>query len=236
MRGSSQRCENYRSTVTRMRIRVLPTDIDLNFGGANIDLDSMAKKAIEAFDLNQDPPLSAEFGDQLKADFLPPDGAQIETFDIGDVPLYDQDLDTVPEPDAVTRLRQAIHDSDALLLATPEYNYSVPGVLKNAIDWASRPAGNSVLMGKPVAIMGASTGISGTMRAQLAWRPVFLFTDSPMVGKPEVYVAQASQKFDREGRLTDETARNLISQLLANLVKLAEETRATRTAAATESA
>jgi chromate reductase len=160
------------------------------------------------------------------AEELAPDGVEIETFDIDDIPLYNQDEDKPDEPQSVAGLRAAIRDADALLLATPEYNYSVPGVLKNAIDWASRPVGTSPLTHKPVAIMGASTGISGTMRAQLAWRPVFLFTDSPMVGKPEVYVAQAGQKFDQEGRLTDETARTLIKQLLVNLVKLAEETNA----------
>jgi chromate reductase len=162
------------------------------------------------------------------AEELAPDGVEIHIFDIDDIPLYNQDEDTPDEPESVAHLREAIRDADALLLSTPEYNYSLPGVLKNAIDWASRPPGNAPLTGKPVAIMGAATGMSGTMRAQLAWRPVFLFTDSPMVGKPEVYVAQAGQKFDREGRLTDETARTLIRQLLENLVKLAQETNAKR--------
>jgi chromate reductase, NAD(P)H dehydrogenase (quinone) len=162
------------------------------------------------------------------AEELAPAGVEIETFDIDDIPLYNQDEDSPSEPEPVARFRAAIRDADALLLSTPEYNYSVPGVLKNAIDWASRPYGNAPLTGKPVAIMGASTGMSGTMRAQLAWRPVFLFTDSPMVGKPEVYVAQAGQKFDREGRLVDETARTLIRQLLENLVKLAEDANGQR--------
>jgi len=157
------------------------------------------------------------------AEELAPEGVEINTFEIDDLPLYNQDEDTPDEPEPVGALRQQIREADALLLSTPEYNYSVPGVLKNAIDWASRPYGNAPLTGKPVAIMGASTGMSGTMRAQLAWRPVFLFTDSPMVGKPEVYVAQAGQKFDREGRLIDQTARDLIRELIENLVALAEE-------------
>jgi chromate reductase len=157
------------------------------------------------------------------AEELAPEGVEIHTFDLNEIPLYNQDEDSATPPESVARLREAIRNSDALLISTPEYNYSLPGVLKNAIDWASRPPGKSVLNGKPVAIMGASTGLSGTMRAQLAWRPVFLFTDSPMVGKPEVYVAQAGQKFDREGRLIDEMARKLICQLLENLVKLAED-------------
>ena len=162
------------------------------------------------------------------AEELAPEGVEIQTFEIDDLPLYNQDEDTSDEPEPVAALRQQIREADGLLLSTPEYNYSVPGVLKNAIDWASRPYGNAPLTGKPVAIMGASTGMSGTMRAQLAWRPVFLFTDSPMVGKPEVYVAQAGQKFDREGRLIDETARKLIRQLIENLVALAEETNSKR--------
>jgi len=161
----------------------------------------------------------------LAAEELTPAGVEIQVHEIDDIPLYDADLDKEPAPEPVARLRAAIADADALLLSTPEYNYSVPGVLKNAIDWASRPPGKSVLEGKPVAIMGASTGTSGTMRAQLAWRPVFLFTDSPMVGKPEVYVAKAADKFDREGRLIDETARDLVAKLIANLVELAQRTR-----------
>jgi chromate reductase len=168
------------------------------------------------------------------AEELAPEGVEIRTFEIDDLPLYNQDEDTPDEPEPVAALREQIRDADALLLSTPEYNYSVPGVLKNAIDWASRPYGNAPLTGKPVAIMGASTGMSGTMRAQLAWRPVFLFTDSPMVGKPEVYVAQAGQKFDREGRLMDETARKLIRQLIENLVGLAEEANSKRAASASD--
>jgi chromate reductase len=154
-----------------------------------------------------------------------PAGVDIEIHEIDDVPLYDADIDTDSSPEAVARLRDAIAAADALLLASPEYNYSLPGVLKNAIDWASRPAGKSVLQRKPVAIMGASTGTGGTIRAQLAWRPVFLFTDSPVVGKPEVYVSKAADKFDREGRLTDEMARGLIAKLLANLVELAQRAK-----------
>lgn len=162
------------------------------------------------------------------AEELAPEGVEIQIFEIDELPLYNQDEDTPDEPESVAALREQIRDADALLLSTPEYNYSVPGVLKNAIDWASRPYGNAPLTGKPVAIMGASTGMSGTMRAQLAWRPVFLFTDSPVVGKPEVYVAHAGQKFDREGRLIDETARQLIRQLIENLVALAEEANSKR--------
>jgi chromate reductase len=166
----------------------------------------------------------------LAAEELAPAGVEIAIHDIDDIPLYDADMDTDTPPDEVANLRGAIAGADALLLASPEYNYSLPGVLKNAIDWASRPAGHSVLEGKPVAIMGASTGMSGTMRAQLAWRPVFLFTDSPMVSKPEVYVAKAADKFDREGRLIDETARDLVKQLIVNLIALAERTRTGTTA------
>jgi chromate reductase len=164
----------------------------------------------------------------LAAEELAPPGVEIDIHEIDHIPLYDADIDTAQPPEPVAQLREAIAAADALLLASPEYNYSLPGVLKNAIDWASRPAGRSVLERKPVAIMGASTGQSGTMRAQLAWRPVFLFTDSPMVGKPEVYVAKAADKFDQEGRLVDETARDLIRQLIVNLVELVEKTKSSR--------
>ena len=145
-----------------------------------------------------------------------PDGVEILIHEIRGIPLYDGDLDTDHPPAPVAALREAIERSDALLLATPEYNYSIPGTLKNAIDWASRPRRTSSLVGKPVALMGAG-GIYGTVRAQLAWRPVFLETQMRQVDRPEVYVARAWEKFDAAGRLTDDAIRERIRGLLENL-------------------
>jgi chromate reductase len=113
-------------------------------------------------------------------------------------------------------LKDAIAASDAVLFVTPEYNRSIPGALKNAIDWASRPP-DVPLLGKPVAMLGASPGILGTARAQYHLRQCCVFLDMHPVNKPEVFIAQAASKFDAQGRLTDQTARDLIGQLLVAL-------------------
>src|SRR3954469_8869418 len=152
------------------------------------------------------------------AEELAPDGVEIHIFDIDDIPLYNQDEDTPDEPESVAHLREAIRDADALLLSTPEYNYSLPGVLKNAIDWASRPPGNSAWNGKPVAIMGASVGVIGTARAQYHLRQIFVFLDMNPVNQPEVMI-NASKSFDPQGNLTDQQPKDLIAKLLVNLVK-----------------
>ncbi|MEW5746612.1 MAG: NAD(P)H-dependent oxidoreductase [Nitrospirota bacterium] len=148
---------------------------------------------------------------------LAPDEAEIETFDLEGIPAYNQDLEYDP-PARVRELKEKIRAADALLIVTPEYNYSVPGVLKNAIDWASRPYGDSAFPGKPVAVMGASIGMLGTARAQYHLRQSFVFLDMHAVNQPEVMVPFAQEKFDAEGRLTDQTAAGLIRQLLQNLV------------------
>jgi chromate reductase len=151
---------------------------------------------------------------------LAPPGMQILVFDrLGDLPHYNFDLEQAAEPEPVAALRAAIREADALLIATPEYNYSVPGVLKNAIDWASRPAGRSVLNRKPAAIMGASGGGSGTARAQLALRQSFVFTETLALLKPEVLVTHAADKFDVQGRLTDEPTRERVRKLLEALAE-----------------
>ncbi|HLH69362.1 MAG TPA: NADPH-dependent FMN reductase [Candidatus Dormibacteraeota bacterium] len=150
---------------------------------------------------------------------LVPDGVELRIYDgLGEVPLYNEDVRAQGEPEPVQRLRRAILEADAVLIATPEYNWSVPGVLQNAIDWVSRPAGQGAFRGKPVAIMGASTSIAGTLRAQLQLRQVLRSVDAFTVPKPEVIVTQASNRFDAEGNLTDETARELIVTLLKSLV------------------
>ncbi len=122
-------------------------------------------------------------------------------------------------------MKAAIGEADALVFAAPEYNYSVPGVLKNAIDWASRPPRDSVLNRKPAAIMGASPGTSGTARAQLALRQSFVFTQTHALLSPEVLVAGAREKFDAEGSPTDEKTRERIGKLLQALKEWTERLR-----------
>ena len=157
---------------------------------------------------------------------LAPEGMRIEIWDgLRSIPPYDQDQDAAGAPESVLELKRAIAEADALLVATPEYNYSVPGVLKNAIDWASRPPAKSPLNGKPAAIMGATGGMSGTIRAQLALRQVLLFTNTPVVLKPQVTVPFCADKFDADLRLIDATTRDLVRQLLVALADWAPRFR-----------
>ncbi|MBO0735198.1 MAG: NAD(P)H-dependent oxidoreductase [Alphaproteobacteria bacterium] len=152
---------------------------------------------------------------------LKPPGMTIETADIGSIPLYNEDVRAQGFPPPVEKLRVQIAAADALLFVTPEYNYSMSGVLKNAIDWASRPP-DQPFAGKPVAIMGAAAGMAGTARAQYDLRRSCVFLDMHPLNKPEIFIGQAQNKFDASGRLTDETARGLIGQML---VALAQWTR-----------
>jgi len=153
---------------------------------------------------------------------LTPEGTAIETFDIDGLPGFSQDLEANP-PAKIVELKQRIRSSDAVLLVTPEYNYSVPGVLKNAIDWASRPYGDNAWSGKPVAVMGASSGMLGSARAQYHLRQMFVFLNMYAVNQPEVMIANAAKRFDEQGNLTDETSRKLIGQLLEQLVVLTKK-------------
>jgi chromate reductase len=139
---------------------------------------------------------------------LLPEGVSLSTFDrLGEIPHFDADLAAKGDPEPVVAFKQAIAEADGLLIATPEYNYSVPGVLKNAIDWASRPPPTSPLRDKPVGIIGASMGMSGTMRAQYHLRQVLVFTNSPMLLQPEVVIPKAHERFDAQGKLTDGATR-----------------------------
>jgi len=149
---------------------------------------------------------------------LVPEGSRIDVADIDGLPGFNQEDESEP-PAKVTELKQKIRDADAILFVTPEYNYSVPGVLKNAIDWASRPYGDSAWSGKPVAIMGASIGTMGTARAQYHLRQMFVFLNMHAVNQPEVMIGNAAKRFDEQGNLTDETSRKLIQQLLQELVR-----------------
>lgn len=147
---------------------------------------------------------------------LKPPGMNIETAEIGSIPLYNEDVRALGFPPPVERLRAQIAAADALLFVTPEYNYSMPGVLKNAIDWASRPP-DQPFAGKPVAMMGASAGMAGTARAQYDLRRSCVFLDMHPLNKPEVFIGQAQTKFDTSGRFTDEAGRGFIRDLLVAL-------------------
>jgi chromate reductase len=149
---------------------------------------------------------------------LVPEGATMEVFEIDGIPGFNQDDEKNP-PQKVVEFKRKIRESDAILIVTPEYNYSIPGVLKNAIDWASRPYGDSAWSGKPVAIMGASPGMLGTARAQYHLRQCFVFLDMHPINQPEVMISKASERFDQEGNLTDEKTKDLIRKLLAALMQ-----------------
>lgn len=147
---------------------------------------------------------------------LVPEGATIDIFELDDLPGFNQDDEQNP-PAKVVELKRRIREADAILFVTPEYNYSVPGVLKNAIDWASRPYGDSAWNGKPAAIMGASVGAIGTARAQYHLRQMFVFLNMFPINQPEVMIGNAQNRFDSQGNLTDDTTKDLIRQLLQNL-------------------
>lgn len=155
-----------------------------------------------------------------------PAGSAIEIYDYRDVPLYDGDVEVRAYPAAAQRLKDRIRAADALLIATPEYNYSVPGVLKNALDWASRPYGDSALAGKPLAILGGGGG-QGTNRAQDHLRQIAHGLDMQLVRRPEIFIANVWGKFDENGTLADAIANKLIAELLGNLAGLVQPVRVT---------
>jgi chromate reductase len=158
------------------------------------------------------------------AQTLCPDGARLEIYDIAGLPLFNQDEEKNPTP-KVSEFKQKIRAADAILLVTPEYNYGVPGVMKNAIDVASRPYGDNAWNGKPVALMSAAASIAGGIRAQYQVRQCFVFLNMDAVMQPEVAIGNAQQRFDASGNLTDETSKKLIRQLLENLVAKARRLR-----------
>lgn len=147
---------------------------------------------------------------------LAPEGMTIEMAEIGDLPHYNDDVRLAGYPPEVQRFRDQLAAADAILFVTPEYNYSIPGVLKNAIDWASRPP-SQPFDNKPVAIMGASMGVLGTARAQYQLRQMLVFLNAFPLNKPEVMIGAAHTKFDADGTLTDEATADFIRQLLAAL-------------------
>jgi chromate reductase len=146
-----------------------------------------------------------------------PENVTLEVFDLEGIPPFNQDNENNP-PQKVVEFKEKIRIADALLIATPEYNYSIPGVLKNAIDWASRPYRDNSLANKPVAIMSASSGMLGAARAQYHLRQSFVFLNMHPINKPEVMLPLAAQNIDANGKLTNEQTRTLIKQLIEALV------------------
>ncbi len=147
---------------------------------------------------------------------LAPAGMTIDTFDLAPIPLYNEDVRAQGFPPPVEAFRAAIKAADGLLIVTPEYNFSIPGVLKNAIDWASRPP-EQPFDGKPVGIIGAAAGILGSARAQYHLRQCFVFLNGLVMNRPEVLIATAQNKFDAEGKLTDQPTRDVLAGYLAAL-------------------
>jgi chromate reductase len=150
------------------------------------------------------------------AEVLPED-ARLEIFDLNGIPPFNQDFENQPS-EKVKEFKGKIKAADAILIATPEYNYSIPGVLKNAIDCASRPHGDNAFEHKPVAIMGASVGMAGSARAQYHLRQCFVFLTCFALNQPEVMVPFAQEKIDKDGRVTDQKTKEKVRELLESLV------------------
>ncbi|MCM0045285.1 MAG: NAD(P)H-dependent oxidoreductase [Burkholderiaceae bacterium] len=146
-----------------------------------------------------------------------PQQVTMSIFDLSPIPIYNEDLRAQGLPEPVQQLREQIRAADALLIATPEYNFSIPGVLKNAIDWASRPP-EQPFDGKPIAILGATPGGLGTSRAQYHLRQVFVYLNGHLLNRPEVFISGAPNKFDADGRLTDAATAENLGKMLAALV------------------
>jgi len=156
-----------------------------------------------------------------------PEGAELEIFDIDGLPLFNQDNEAKPNA-KLDEFKAKIKAADAVLIAAPEYNYSLPGVLKNAIDCASRPYGDNAWEGKPLAIMGASIGMLGTGRAQYHLRQTCVFLNMFPLNRPEVMVPFVADKIDKEGRLTDEKTRAKIKELLESLIAWTNQLRGSK--------
>jgi chromate reductase len=153
---------------------------------------------------------------RVAVDLVPKD-TKLDIFDLEGIPPFNQDLEK-SMPEIVKEFKTKIRSADAILIATPEHNYSIPGVLKNAIDWASRPFGDNSFEGKPVAVISASTGMLGGARAQYHLRQVFVSLNMLPLNRPEVFVTFANQKFDEKGNLTDEKTKEYVKHLLEALV------------------
>jgi chromate reductase len=148
---------------------------------------------------------------------LAPPGMTIDIFDLREVPLYNADVEAAGDPPAVAQLKAAIRAADGVLMATPEYNHGVPAVMKNAVDWCSRPPRGAVLAKKPVGLIGASPGITGSARGQSQLRQAFEFTNSYCMPQPEFLLFKAHEKIDKDGRLADEPSRSFLATYLRAL-------------------
>jgi chromate reductase len=157
---------------------------------------------------------------------LAPGGLTIDTIEIGGLPFYNADVESEGDPSSVVTFKASLQDADGLLIATPEYNDGIPGVLTNAIDWASRLPGRSPLVDKPVAVMGASPSQIGTARAQLHLRQLLSHTRARVLPPPELLVARAHERFDAELQLTHEATRRVLSELLERFSRLISRDRA----------
>jgi chromate reductase len=164
---------------------------------------------------------------QLRAaqQLAPPDMV-LETFDLAPVPLYNADVEAQGDPEGVVAFKQAIRAADAVLMVTPEYNHGVSGVMKNAVDWASRPPQDAPLAAKPVGIIGASPGMTGSARGQSQLRQAFEFTNSYCMPQPEILVFRAHEKFDADGALIDEATGKHLARYLEALVGWARRFKA----------
>jgi len=151
-----------------------------------------------------------------------PTGSQMTIYDSVDLPIFNSDLD---DPPSVVQLKAAIAAADGLVISVPEYNYSIPGGLKNALDWISRPPDLSPMRGKPVGLVGAASGMSGTIRAQTHMRQMLLYSDSPCLSQPEVLIPRAHERFDAEGKLTDNSTRMLLERFGVAMVAFVQRHR-----------
>ena len=163
----------------------------------------------------------------VAAQSLLPPGVSLEIFDLEGIPLFNQDMEAEPVPRLI-EFKKVIREADAIVFATPEYNYSIPGVLKNAIDCASRPFGESAWSGKPVAVMGASVGLFGSARAQYHLRQVFTTLDMFPVNQPEVMIGNAGKAFDAQGKLIEESSQERIRLLLEKLASWTRQLKSDR--------
>jgi chromate reductase len=160
------------------------------------------------------------------AQTMTPDGMALDGFDLGEVPLYNGDVEARGDPTAVAAFKDAIRAADGVLFVTPEYNHGVPGVMKNAVDWASRPPQGSPLNGKPVGIIGASPGMTGSARGQSQLRQAFEFTNSYCMPQPELLVFRATDKFGPDGLLSDEATKQHLARYLLALMTWVRRLRA----------
>lgn len=155
------------------------------------------------------------------AQLLVPAGVELDIYTLQDLPLYNADVEKEGIPEPVLALRESIVAADAILICTPEYNYSLSGVLKNALDWLSR-SGGKPLEGRPAAIMGASPGRLGTVRAQYHLRQILVHFNAPVLNSPEVMIAKAHEAFDETGAFTDEQTAAIVKRHLQALVDFAD--------------